>query len=302
MIATQKYIPPSIGKIGEPYYNEPNDRIKYFCTDLHYSIESIDSKIEDCLDLMHEYKATRINARFFAKKSISVLNTEATIPLAGDYSDFNLIFVGINSPDRMDNISTLKDEVKMVDYIRSHPHIHPHVFRDYKFEMLSIFNTSKKDLNDLFWIYKNSFKTYTSELNIPSIKLMIDASKVYVARTKKEGSIVSVAVGELSEIDTDFGRFKISELSEMATLKEHRRKGLVTHAAKLLIEDLNGSVDLIYSEARACHRPINQSFFNMGFNYAGRLNKQCILSGDYDIAEKGKYENLNVWYKPRGKI
>jgi hypothetical protein len=53
---------------------------------------------------------------------------------------------------------------------------------------------------------------------------------------------------------------------------------------------------LFYAEARACHKPINQSFFNMGFRYAGRLNKQCVLSGDHEVNENGPYENLNVWY------
>ena len=95
---------------------------------------------------------------------------------------------------------------------------------------------------------------------------------------------------------TTRGAFGICELSEMATKKEHRGKGLVTYATQLLMEEIKDDVDMIYAEARACHRAINQSFKNLGFQYGGRLEKHCTLSGAHDVEEQGPYENLNVWY------
>jgi len=82
----------------------------------------------------------------------------------------------------------------------------------------------------------------------------------------------------------------------MATLRSHQGKGLSKTITSDLLEEISPMVDLIYAEARACCFSINKVFYDLGFNFAGSLQKQCVLSGQHDVSEEGPYENLNVWY------
>jgi len=295
---SNEYVNPSLGQIGIIYYDERNNRIKYFSTEIHLEPEGIEKLVEKGIHMMYKNNATRLNARFFYKGNEPYSKgVEARIPLNNGYSGTDLLFMGINEPERVDPEETIVLEDKIISDILSGKLSSRNIVDNkYQIERLSINCLREGDIKSLVGLYAEAFHTYTTDLNEDSILEMIENSVVYGIRDKKTMNIVSTSVAEIGSVPTILGEFKICELSEMATKREYRGKGLVTFATKALIAEIRDSVDLVYAEARASLRAINQSFFNLGFSYAGRLNKQCILSGDYDIQETGPYENLNVWY------
>src|SRR3989344_2383574 len=254
---------PSLGKIGMMYYDQRNNRIKFFSEALHYTKENIDSLVKQGISMMHTNRATRFTARFLASNSMDYNNDgiEAVIPLEGIFKDFSLIYLGINTPNRQDNDRTLAKESQMVNdlYLRQPDGRYPSL-EDYQAERLVV--ADDRNVNSLFELYKEVYAT----------------------------------IAEISGIKTNLGSFRICELSEMATRREHRGRGLVTFITRILVNEIYKNLNLIYAEARSCHLPINRVFYNMDFHFGGRLNKQCILSGDHEINESGPYENLNVWY------
>ena len=289
---------PSLGKIGMMYYDQRNNRIKFFSEALHYTKENIDSLVEQGISMMHTNRATRFTARFLASNSMDYNNDgiEAVIPLEGIFKDFSLIYLGINTPNRQDNDRTLAKESQMVNdlYLRQPDGRYPSL-EDYQAERLVV--ADDRNVNSLFELYKEAYATYTVELNHKNIADMINSSSpFYIARHSETQEIVSAAIAEISGIKTNLGSFRICELSEMATRREHRGRGLVTFITRILVNEIYKNLNLIYAEARSCHLPINRVFYNMDFHFGGRLNKQCILSGDHEINESGPYENLNVWY------
>lgn len=287
---------PSVGRMGEIYYDDRNNRIKFFSEDLHNNRQTVDELFENAHNMMVRENATRINARFIIANSIGYdKNVEAKIPLNGGFSGYSLYYLWHNQNSRIDRPEILSKEDALIAQVLNTPaHHHNGDTRGYLIERLSVPNS--QDVQSLLELYNEAFTTYTSKIDRAAVETMMTQSLMYGVRHVDSGQIVSAVVAERSRADTSRGAFKFCELSEMATRRGHRGKGLVTLATQELVRDMNGSLDLIYAEARSCHLPINQSFHNMGFSFAGRLNKQCILSGDHEVSENGPYENLNVWY------
>ena len=66
-VGSEDYAPPSIGIIGEMYFdnnkNNGNNRIKFFSEGI-VAGSDIEHSIREAADMMHREGATRINARF----------------------------------------------------------------------------------------------------------------------------------------------------------------------------------------------------------------------------------------------
>jgi hypothetical protein len=298
------YQNPSLGKINEMYYDEINRRIKYNSSKKYDSCLEIFNLCKEAAIMKNQLGATRVNIKLLVENSTKDYDylVEAKIPLNNNHIGENLLFLGWNDPTRYSDLETTLREDEIIRSLKNHQHANNFISDNYFIDKLTYYNRSIDDINDLCVLYNDAFKTYTSKLDFDSIGDMINNSVVYVVRDlddrkiNNSGRIVSSCVGEIARLNDNF---TICELSEMATLYDYRGQHLVTKATELLVDEICDEVDLIFAEARACHRAINQSFYNMGFKYAGRLNKQCILSGrgeDSTVLEEGPYENLNVWY------
>lgn len=291
---SQEYINPSVGIIGMPYFDFDNNRIKYFSTTIHTNIESIESLFEQCQQMMGQSRASRINARFFTQGlDVNTLeNVEAVMHMGG----LDLICLGYNTEDRRDSQEVVQQENNLINNVLETQASRRDIPEIYTVELIDE-TCNLRDISDMVKLYSEAFTTYTTNLNHVSVSHMVDNSWTYVVR--HNGRVVSTVVAEIADVNLDNGNtIRIAELSEMATLRDYRGQGLVTYATQQLLDDLN-DVNLIYAEARASHFAINRTFRRLGFEYAGRLNKQCILSGDQEINEQGPYENLNVWYIAR---
>jgi len=299
---------PSIGEVGIPYFDEKNNRVKFLDTNTHTSVISVNRALDDCINMMNENEASRVNARFFINKGsvdyvVSGLSNgvtrEASIPLSGSFEGLEWLILGKNVPTRISPKDVLEDERRMaIDIFSNSRKPIGDVTNDYDVRMLTSQDINETIVNSMVNLYKEAFKTYLVDLDEDAVIDMIEGGNVCAAIYKNTGEVVATSVAEIAGVNTGLGVLRLCELSEMATRREHRGKNLMKYATNLLIENVKDKTDLVYAEARASHGAINSVFNDLGFKYAGRLNKQCILSGDSDVKEYGKYENLNVVFLP----
>lgn len=287
---------PSLGIIGKIYYDPGNNRVKYFSTRIHQAPASVEEEFDSCLEMMAREGATRVNMRALVEFPYQSPHTEAVIPLNNGRTGTSLVYLGAVSPDRRSPPSVLADEDGLVRRAIEGRHAKTHDCSSFEIERLASATLRGTDVSDMVELYHEAFTTYTTKLDHAAIRRMVANSIVYAARGIASGQIIATAVAEQDTVHTENGQFRICELSEMATRREYRGRGIISETTKRLVEEIRDSVDVIYAEARACHFPVNQAFANLGFAYGGRLNKQCVLSGIAEVAEGGPYENLNVWY------
>ncbi|MBY0145972.1 putative beta-lysine N-acetyltransferase [Neobacillus niacini] len=137
---------------------------------------------------------------------------------------------------------------------------------------------------ELSGLYRQVFQIYPTPLHDPE----------YVKKTMKEGTIyyvyfyqgkiVSAASAEVNAF------YKNAELTDCATLTEHRKYGLM----KIILRELEGELKrqgifCAYSIARSLSFGMNAVLFQLGYKYRGRLMNNCYI---YD-----KLENMNMWVK-----
>lgn len=144
------------------------------------------------------------------------------------------------------------------------------------------------DAAGLSELYKTVFQIYPTPLNDPD----------YIVHTMQEGTIyfgfvcdgqvVSAASAELNTF------YKNAELTDCATLKEHRKHGLMKILlARLEQELIENGIYCAYSIARALSFGMNAVLYQLGYAYRGRLINNVFI---YD-----KIENMNVWVKDLAK-
>ncbi|WP_040208593.1 putative beta-lysine N-acetyltransferase [Neobacillus jeddahensis] len=137
---------------------------------------------------------------------------------------------------------------------------------------------------ELSALYKQVFQIYPTPLHDPDYvkKSMREGTVYYVFFY--QGKIVSAASAEIN------GFYKNAELTDCATLTEHRKYGLMKIILQELEQELKRSgIFCAYSIARALSFGMNAVLFQLGYSYRGRLMNNCYI---YD-----KLENMNMWVK-----
>jgi beta-lysine N6-acetyltransferase len=137
---------------------------------------------------------------------------------------------------------------------------------------------------ELSGLYRQVFQIYPTPLHDPE----------YVKKTMKEGTIyyvyfyqgkiVSAASAEVNSF------YKNAELTDCATLTEHRKYGLMKIILRELERELKKQgIFCAYSIARSLSFGMNAVLFQLDYKYRGRLMNNCYI---YD-----KLENMNMWVK-----
>ncbi|MEH7441548.1 putative beta-lysine N-acetyltransferase [Bacillus sp. JJ1122] len=140
------------------------------------------------------------------------------------------------------------------------------------------------DAAGLSELYKSVFQIYPTPLNKPD----------YIVQTMREGTVyygfihggqvVSAASAEVNLF------YKNAELTDCATLKEHRKHGLMKILLDRLEQELvENKIYCAYSIARALSFGMNAVLYQLHYAYRGRLVNNVFI---YD-----KIENMNVWVK-----
>lgn len=141
-----------------------------------------------------------------------------------------------------------------------------------------------EDAENLAKLYKHVFAIYPTPMNDPQYikKMICNGTIFYVVEAKSE--IVSAASAEKNVI------FHNAELTDCATLAEHRKYGLMKKLMLFLEGELkNEGIYQVYSIARAQSYGMNAVFYQLNYKYNGRLTNNCYIFN--------QLENMNVWVK-----
>lgn len=293
---TASSVNPSIGSIGTMYHDERNNRVKYFSTKIHSSPKSIENEFNACVEMMQETGATRATMRAVANFPYVGDSVEAAIPLNNGFGNHRIIYLGQVSGARTNPQEVLDEEAAMLRKILETGIVRVRNNPDIEVIRITKDSATGANIRDMVELYNEAFTTYTSALDENAVRSMIENTVVYGA-ADETGRIISTSVAEIAAVPMESGKtLKLCELSEMATLRNYRGRGINSQVTEKLIEQIMPLVNVIYAESRACHAPINAIFASHNFECAGTLQKHCILSGDSNIREDGPYENLNVWH------
>jgi putative beta-lysine N-acetyltransferase len=141
---------------------------------------------------------------------------------------------------------------------------------------------------ELSALYRQVFQIYPTPLHdYEYIKKTMKVGTIYYGFFH-EGNIVSAASAEINHF------YKNAELTDCATVTEHRQYGLM----KILLHALEGvlkskGIFCVYSISRSLSFGMNAVLFQLGYSYRGRLMNNCYI---YD-----KLENMNMWVKNLAK-
>lgn len=143
---------------------------------------------------------------------------------------------------------------------------------------------TKNDADELATLYKQVFKVYPVPIDDTDYirKCMEKGSIFYVVEYDKK--IVSAASADVNM------KLQHAELTDCATLPEHRKYGLIkkllTHLEDELVQQ---GIFCAFSLARALSFGMNAAFYQLGYEYGGRLMNNCYI---FD-----KIEDMNIWVK-----
>jgi len=138
-------------------------------------------------------------------------------------------------------------------------------------------------------LYRRVFATYPSPLTHPDyIQQTMQRNILYRVISNPKGKIISAAS---ADIDT---KHLNAELTDCATLKKERGKGLMRYLLKSLENDIiTKDIYNAYTLCRAMSRSMNKVFYSLGYEYSGRLVNNCDIFG--------KFEDMNIWVKKLNK-
>lgn len=147
---------------------------------------------------------------------------------------------------------------------------------------------SYDDADALALLYGNVFQIYPTPLYDPQyIRRTLDEGTIYYS-FQTNGVIVSAASAEVNSF------YKNAELTDCATLPEHRKHGLMKILLEKLEEELKmANIYCAYSIARSLSFGMNAALHQLSYSYRGRLMNNCYI---FD-----KLEDMNVWVKDLSK-
>ncbi|HKJ64861.1 MAG TPA: putative beta-lysine N-acetyltransferase [Desulfopila sp.] len=145
-----------------------------------------------------------------------------------------------------------------------------------------------EDAVEMSEIYRRVFASYPFPIKDPAYIAETMTADIRYYCTRRKGAIAALASAELDL------KGQNAELTDFATLPEHRRCGM---AAALLKHMEAGMVSLglktLYTIARAESFGMNMVFKQCGYLYAGFLANNTQISGDI--------QSMTVWYKHLGQ-
>lgn len=140
------------------------------------------------------------------------------------------------------------------------------------------------DASSLAILYGKVFQTYPTPMNDAGyIKKVIEEGTIFFV-AESNGEIVSSASAEVNKV------YHNAEMTDCATDPAFRKHGLMKVLVCALEKELlRRNIYCAYSLARALSYGMNAVFRQLGYEYTGRLIKNCNI---FD-----KYEDMNLWVK-----
>ncbi|MCM2531925.1 putative beta-lysine N-acetyltransferase [Neobacillus pocheonensis] len=239
--------------------------------------------IEKTEELVHQHLAEKLIVKVRTEDFPSFLErafqTEAVVDryyLGSDAHFFSKFY----TPNRKKNDHWITED----GMIHSIYQLDTSIERGYPPKEYALSKVEENCAEKLSDLYRKVFQIYPTPLHNPE----------YVKKTMKEGTIyygffhqgeiVSAASAEINHF------YKNAELTDCATLPDHRKYGLM----KIILHELEGELKrkgifCAYSIARSLSFGMNAVLFQLNYKYRGRLMNNCFI---YD-----KLENMNMWVK-----
>jgi beta-lysine N6-acetyltransferase len=146
----------------------------------------------------------------------------------------------------------------------------------------------EQDAKELADLYGQVFEVYPTPMDDPQYVLKMIKSGTLFCVVTYQNKLVSAAS---ADVNADYHN---AELTDCATLIEHRKFGLMKHLIDQLEKELfKRKIYCSYSIARALSFGMNAVFHQKGYVYKGRLANNCKI---FD-----KFEDMNIWVKDLSK-
>lgn len=145
-------------------------------------------------------------------------------------------------------------------------------------------SATKQDALQMARVYDTVFKTYPTPMNDSKyIQTMMD-DNVYFTIVEYDGQVVSSSAADY------LPAFNSAEMTDCATLVEHRNKGLLNIQFAHLAEHMKDiGLQTLFCYARSISVGMNLINVRNGFSFGGRM----IQNSNID----GRLECMNIWYK-----
>lgn len=150
--------------------------------------------------------------------------------------------------------------------------------------MYHIRKATLQDASNLAQLYGEVFAVYPTPMNDTDYvsKIIKQGMIFYVVECNKK--LVSAASADVNS------QYHHAELTDCATLPQHRKYGLMKKLLSELEKELKrNGIYCAFSIARALSFGMNAAFYQLGYQYTGRLTNNCYI---FD-----KLEDMNVWVK-----
>lgn len=149
---------------------------------------------------------------------------------------------------------------------------------------IEIIKADENHIPQLVLIYREIFKTYPLPITKPDyLKSLMDANVIFRLAVRGEETI-GAASAEMNI------KYSNAELSDCASMPAAQGKGLMQHILLALEGDLRQrGIMTAYTIARAKSVGMNRAFFRLGYEFSGRLVKNCDIYGEF--------EDMNIWVK-----
>ncbi len=206
--------------------------------------------------------------------------TEAIIPKFYNFEEDAFFISKFTHKDRLAGL----EKEKLLEFSKL---LRTHTVAKSNYQLDSHFSyrlLKPEDASDIANIYKAVFKSYPFPIHEAD----------YIEKTMKEnifyfGITHNQQLVAVSSAETDSGSGSC-EMTDFATLPEYRGKKLAQILLNIM-EDyiLKKNYKTVYTIARLHSIPMNKTFFNAGYKYAGSLLMNTNIGG--------KIETMNVLYK-----
>lgn len=143
----------------------------------------------------------------------------------------------------------------------------------------------EKDAPAMAELYKKIFASYPTPMDdYQYIAYMMNNAEIYYIVAEYKNEIVSASSADVLK------RFECAEMTDCATLPEHRGKGLMLNQFDLLLKLMKDkNIKTVFSYSRALSVGMNIVNARYNFEYGGCLLRQSNIAGNM--------ENMNIWYK-----
>ncbi|WP_202078622.1 putative beta-lysine N-acetyltransferase [Caldalkalibacillus salinus] len=143
---------------------------------------------------------------------------------------------------------------------------------------------NEDDAEAMASLYDQVFQTYPTPMNDPSFVAKMMNDEVYFTIVEHNGELISSCSADVMK------KYKAAEMTDCATLPEHRGKGLLSHQFTHLEKRMEEKgVNTLFSYTRAVSIGMNLINARNGYTFRGRLIQNSHISG--------RLEDMNIWVK-----